>query len=91
MPRLSRLLPALILGLALVPAAAFAQTGTPRIDQRQQNQEQRIDQGVSSGVLTGREARRLVDGFIAIPIERVQQVPASGAHHETARAERVGH
>jgi hypothetical protein len=34
-------------------------TNTPRIDQRQANQEKRIDQGVASGQLTKRETRRL--------------------------------
>ena len=42
-----------------VPAAAFAQTATPGIDQRQANQERRIEQGVQSGSLTPREAARL--------------------------------
>jgi hypothetical protein len=37
----------------------YAQTETPVIDQRQMNQEQRIDQGISSGQLNRREARRL--------------------------------
>ena len=52
--------------LALVGAAASAQTtasapgaNTPRIDQRQANQEQRIDKGIASGALNKREARRL--------------------------------
>ena len=52
--------------LALLGAAASAQTtapapgaNTPRIDQRQANQEQRIDQGIASGQLTRRETRRL--------------------------------
>lgn len=50
--------------LSLAGVAASAQTAapgthTPRIDQRQANQEQRIDQGVASGALTAREARRL--------------------------------
>jgi polyhydroxyalkanoate synthesis regulator phasin len=40
-------------------AAAAAGTETPRIDQRQANQERRIDQGVASGELTKREARRM--------------------------------
>jgi peptidoglycan hydrolase CwlO-like protein len=40
--------------------AASAQTAeTPRIDARQAKQEQRIDQGIASGELTKREARRL--------------------------------
>lgn len=37
----------------------FAQAETPRIDQRQGNQEQRIDQGIASGQLNQREANRL--------------------------------
>lgn len=52
--------------LALTAFAASAQTAasapgtnTPRIDQRQANQEKRIDQGVASGELTRREARKL--------------------------------
>ena len=53
-----------------VTAAAFAaftlpalsQTSTPRIDQRQANQEQRIEQGEKSGALTQREAARLDKG-----------------------------
>lgn len=44
-----------------LPAAAQTQS-TPRIDQRQQNQERRIDQGVKSGQLTGKEAVRLEKG-----------------------------
>jgi hypothetical protein len=39
---------------------AWAQSAeTPGIDQRQANQERRIDQGVASGQLTEREANRL--------------------------------
>lgn len=43
------------------PLLAFAQ-GTPGVDQRQANQEQRIQQGVQSGSLTPREAARLERG-----------------------------
>ncbi|WP_412481037.1 hypothetical protein [Azonexus sp. IMCC34839] len=46
----------------LLPAAVFAQANTPRVDQRQANQEQRIDQGVASGALTQREANRMERG-----------------------------
>ena len=42
-------------------ALAYAQADTPVIDQRQANQERRIDQGVTSGQLTEREAARLND------------------------------
>jgi hypothetical protein len=53
--------------LALATFAAAAQEGaasapgthTPRVDQRQANQEKRIDQGIASGELTKREARRM--------------------------------
>lgn len=45
--------------LAMASAGAFAQAATPRVDQRQANQERRIDQGIASGELTVREARRL--------------------------------
>ena len=48
--------------LAVVAAPVFAQSSTPRIDQRQANQEQRIEQGVQSGQLNQREAARLEKG-----------------------------
>lgn len=51
----------LLLSLTL-PVLAFAQASTPRIDQRQANQERRIDQGEASGSLTQREASRLERG-----------------------------
>lgn len=60
---------ALISVLLASGTMAFAQTAaprdplaTPRIDQRQANQERRIDQGVASGQLTGHEAQRLEKG-----------------------------
>lgn len=46
----------------IAPVAVFAQTATPNIDQRQANQERRIEQGVQSGSLTQREANRLERG-----------------------------
>lgn len=45
----------------LLPALALAQA-TPGVDQRQANQERRIQQGVQSGQLTPREAARLERG-----------------------------
>lgn len=42
--------------------ATTASAGTPALDQRQQNQAQRIRQGVRSGELTRHETRRLVHG-----------------------------
>jgi uncharacterized membrane protein YebE (DUF533 family) len=40
-------------------AADAAATATPRVDQRQEHQAARIDQGVQKGTLTPREQRRL--------------------------------
>jgi hypothetical protein len=62
--------PLATLALALLATTAFAQTAapqpapvpgthTPRIDARQERQEQRIEQGQQSGSLTERETRRL--------------------------------
>lgn len=48
--------------VAVIPTLALAQVDTPRVDQRQLNQERRIDQGVASGSLTAREADRLERG-----------------------------
>lgn len=45
-----------------VPLFALAQPSTPRVDQRQANQERRIEQGVQSGALTARESARLERG-----------------------------
>lgn len=50
---------AMIGALALMSSVAFSQVATPHIDQRQINQEKRIDQGENSGALTQREATTL--------------------------------
>ncbi len=47
--------------LASTAFSASAQN-TPRIDQREANQERRIEQGEKSGALTGKEAERLEKG-----------------------------
>jgi hypothetical protein len=57
--------------LALAAVGAFAQAAsgpaaTPRVDQRQANQEKRIDQGIASGALNKRETRRLEKEQIAV-------------------------
>jgi uncharacterized membrane protein YebE (DUF533 family) len=56
----SNLIIAAMLTVAALPA--LAQTGTPVLDQRQANQEARIQQGVASGQLTAKEAARLEKG-----------------------------
>jgi uncharacterized membrane protein YebE (DUF533 family) len=43
----------------LMTGMAYAQAETPRIDERQTNQEQRIDQGIASGQLNERETNHL--------------------------------
>jgi hypothetical protein len=50
--------------MALATLGAWAQAAsspaaTPGVDQRQANQDKRIDQGVASGSLTARETQRL--------------------------------
>lgn len=50
-----------VLGLFL-PVLAMAQANTPRVDQREANQEARIQQGVASGSLTQKEATQLEKG-----------------------------
>ena len=47
----------------------FAQTSTPQIDKREQAQKERIRQGVRSGELTRKEARRLATGQAKIRAE----------------------
>lgn len=59
MKRTSSLLLAVLAAFAL---PVLAQSTTPRVDQRQANQQQRIDQGVASGQLTAKEAARLEKG-----------------------------
>jgi len=61
--RTSIIAAALGLAVAIVPAAAGAQGGWQRIDQRQANLYGRIDQGVRSGALTRPEAGRLRTEF----------------------------
>lgn len=56
----SQLIAAAIAAVISVPV--FAQANTPGIDQRQANQERRIDQGVASGELNARETARLERG-----------------------------
>lgn len=49
------------IGLVL-PMLAMAQDSTPRVDQRQSNQEARIQQGAASGRLTPKETASLERG-----------------------------
>jgi hypothetical protein len=66
-------------------AASAAGTDTPRIDQRQANQQQRIDQGVKSGELNKKEAARLEKGH-----DRIQKMENKAtADGKVTKKERV--
>ncbi|MEO8145894.1 MAG: hypothetical protein ABI654_16925 [Betaproteobacteria bacterium] len=71
--------------LAALSLPAFAQHSTPQIDQRQENQARRIEQGVRSGKLTPRETARLDRGQARIR-QMEQQALADG---RISRRERV--
>ena len=61
---------AVVIAAFALPGFALAQTtSTPRIDKRQEKQDQRIEQGVKSGELNKKEAARLEKGQ-----ERVQKM-----------------
>ena len=53
------LIPALLAATFAAGAAQAAGTSTPVIDQRQENQEHRIEQGEASGALNPKEAEHL--------------------------------
>ena len=48
--------------VAAIALPVAAQTSTPRVDQRQANQEARMQQGVQSGQLTPKETAKLEKG-----------------------------
>ncbi|MBA5636472.1 hypothetical protein H3H37_05330 [Duganella sp. LX20W] len=59
--------------LATLIAPAFAQnTATPKIDARQERQEMRIDQGINSGQLTGKETANLEKREAKIEADKVK-------------------
>jgi hypothetical protein len=67
-----------------LPAAAQTES-TPRVDQRQANQERRIEQGQKSGALNQKEAARLEKGQA-----RVQKLEdKAAADGKVTRKERV--
>jgi hypothetical protein len=59
--KLVKFLAAAAMTASVLPALAQTQS-TPRIDQRQANQERRIEQGEKSGALNKKEAARLEKG-----------------------------
>lgn len=80
--RLETILAALAAAVAL---PVLAQTSTPAVDQRQINQEARIQQGAQSGALTARETARLEKG--QDKVERMEdKVKADGSVTKQERA-----
>jgi len=76
--------------LGAMAQAASAPAATPRVDQRQANQEKRIDQGVASGELTRREAHRLAREQGAIDkAENHAKADGTVTHHERKRLHRM--
>ena len=66
---MKKLLGIAVLSALSLPALAQDLFTTPRIEQRQANQERRIDEGVRNGTLTPLEAERLERGQ-----ERIRQM-----------------
>ena len=101
----------LIAAIALtLGASAFAQApaapvapkdplATPKIDQRQANQEKRIDQGIASGALTQKEATNLdkretkieADKLAAKSDGKVTKAERNKLNREQNRASRAIH
>jgi hypothetical protein len=52
---------AAVAAIFALPGYALAQS-TPRVDKRQENQDERIERGLEKGQLTKKEARRLEKG-----------------------------
>ncbi|TAG06335.1 MAG: hypothetical protein EAZ43_01655 [Betaproteobacteria bacterium] len=67
--KISQIVVAASLALAF-STAGFAQVATPAVKERQENQAQRINQGVASGELTKREAQTLRTEQRAIRAEK---------------------
>lgn len=102
MSRHQRLLAALgLAALACFGSASQAQTATPRVDQREANQQARIAQGAASGALTARETQRLereqavinkaeaqakADGTVSKPERRKLHRMQDRASHDIHRA-----
>jgi hypothetical protein len=78
-----------LLTLSLGITSAHAGTNTPRLDQRQNAQEKRIEQGVNSGSLTEKEANRLEHGQERI--EKMEERAKSDGVVTPAERKRMEH
>ena len=80
--------------IAALPALAFAQAtpavpATPKADQRQVNQQKRIDQGVKSGELTAREAAKLQKG--QAKVQRIEDRAKADGTVTAQERKRIAH
>ena len=79
---------AALLALGLVSLPAWSQTNTPRVDKREANQTDRIEQGTNSGALTPGETARLDRGQARVQGEEAK---AKADGKVTARERRALH
>ena len=75
----------LTLAFAAVPVWAQSSTDTPRIDKREANQAERIEQGMNSGALTPGETARLDRGQARVQADEA----AAKADGKVTKRERV--
>jgi len=82
---------AVVIAALALPGLALAQTAsTPRIDQRQENQEKRIEQGVKSGAINKKEAARLEQGQARVQkMENKAMADGKMTKQEKARIKRA--
>jgi len=79
-----------ITAAAILSLPAYAQTqSTPRIDQRQANQAQRIEQGKHSGALNEKEAARLEKGQARV--QRMEDKAAADGKITKKERRRIEH
>ncbi len=85
-------LTAIAVVLTVLPGIALAQSGTtstPRIDQRQAQQQKRIDEGVASGALNQKEAARLEKGQRRV--QRMEDKAAADGQVTAKERHRIEH
>ena len=84
-----RIVSFLFAGLFVICASTVSMAGPRGINSRQYREQQRINQGIRSGELTRREARRLEAGLARIRIdERYARADGNVTPRERARLER---
>ncbi len=88
---------ALVLAFVTIASAASAQTATPVVKERQENQQKRIAEGVKSGELTAKETEHLEAREVKIQEDK-KEAKADGVvtnkeraklHREQDRASRA--